>query len=210
MNSATVVSRRIRARSGEGERLREEILTATEQLLLELGDDGAVSVRAVAERVGCTAPSIYMHFDDKTDLLFEVCSRVFRALDEDIAAATSELAGTVERLAAGHRAFIRFGLRYPEHYRILFMGKPILTADQWADLRLSGVAGFERLTQRCQACIDAGEFAIDDANLAATYLWSAGHGFVSLRISKPGFDWPDETTAIEHLVHANIEGLRRK
>ena len=96
MNSATVVSRRIRARSGEGERLREEILTATEQLLLELGDDGAVSVRAVAERVGCTAPSIYMHFDDKTDLLFEVCSRVFRALDEDIAAATSELAGTVE------------------------------------------------------------------------------------------------------------------
>ena len=208
MTIATVAARRVRARPGEGDRLRDEILCATEQLLLQLGDAGAVSVRAVAERVGCTAPSIYMHFDDKTDLLFEVCARVFRALDDDIATAVTGLTDPLERLAAGNRAFIRFGLGHPEHYRILFMGKPLLTADQWADLKLSGYAGIEGLTERCQACVDSGQLA-DGARLAATYLWAAAHGFISLRISKPGFDWPDEEIAIEHVVRTNIEGLRR-
>ena len=65
--------RRARARRGEGPRLREEILAAATRLLAETGDEEAVSIRAVAEAVGVTPPSIYLHFADKTELIFAVC-----------------------------------------------------------------------------------------------------------------------------------------
>jgi AcrR family transcriptional regulator len=58
------VQRRRRARRGEGEKLREEILEAAERLLLQTGSEEMVQVRAVAEAVGVTPPSIYLHFAD--------------------------------------------------------------------------------------------------------------------------------------------------
>ena len=73
-------SRRHRARRGQGEALRGEILAAARELLAETGNQEAVSVRAVAERVGITTPSIYLHFKDKDDLLDAVCAEVFGAL----------------------------------------------------------------------------------------------------------------------------------
>jgi len=48
--------RRHRARRGEGARLREEILAAGTRLLLETGDEEAVSIRAIAQAVGVTPP----------------------------------------------------------------------------------------------------------------------------------------------------------
>jgi hypothetical protein len=43
---------RVRARRGEGERLREEILAAASRLLVERGSEDAVSVRAIADAIG--------------------------------------------------------------------------------------------------------------------------------------------------------------
>ena len=71
---------RTRARRGEGERLREEILDVAEDLLVSTGDENAVSIRAIAQRVGVTPPSIYLHFADKESLLWAVCEREFRPL----------------------------------------------------------------------------------------------------------------------------------
>jgi len=69
----TGVGRRRRAPRGQGRKLREEILAAAERLLRETGDQEAVSIRAVADAVGVTPPSIYLHFADKTDLIFAIC-----------------------------------------------------------------------------------------------------------------------------------------
>ena len=60
---------RTRSRRGEGDRLRDEILAAVGALLDETKDEAAVSIRAIAERVGVSPPSIYRHFEDKEALL---------------------------------------------------------------------------------------------------------------------------------------------
>jgi AcrR family transcriptional regulator len=52
-----------------------------DQLLVESGDVGSLSIRAIADRVGVTPPSIYLHFADKTELVFAVCEEHFRRLD---------------------------------------------------------------------------------------------------------------------------------
>ena len=78
---------RARARKGEGDQLRAEILAATADLLLATGSEEAVSIRAVADAVGVTAPSIYRHFPDKNHLIFEVCLSSFNGLSDAVEAA---------------------------------------------------------------------------------------------------------------------------
>ena len=90
--------RRARARRGEGPRLREEILAAATRLLAETGDEEAVSIRAVAEAVGVTPPSIYLHFADKTELIYAICEELFRKLDDEMAAAAAGVDDPLEEL----------------------------------------------------------------------------------------------------------------
>ena len=47
---------RRRNRRGEGDRLREEIVTAASQMIGEAGDDTALTLRGVARRIGIAAP----------------------------------------------------------------------------------------------------------------------------------------------------------
>ena len=116
--------RRRRAPRGSGEQLRDEILDATTELLLETGHAKAVSIRSVAQRVGVTPPSIYLHFADKDALLDAVCARYFEKLDEEmqrVAAVASRR--PIEVLRAQGLAYVRFALKTPELYRIATMGE---------------------------------------------------------------------------------------
>src|SRR5262249_11874316 len=115
---------RPRARRGEGERLRADILAAAERLLIERGDEDAVSIPAVAEAVGVSPPAIYLHFADKAELIFAVCEEQFRALDRAVERAARRAKDPLESLRRRGQAYVKFGRDHPEQYRILFMGKP--------------------------------------------------------------------------------------
>src|SRR5688500_4868576 len=129
---------RPRARKGDGDLLRTEILEATERLLLETGSEEAVSIRAVADATGVTPPSIYRHFTDKQHLLFEVCARQLTRLDDAIEAACAGIDDPLEAMRARGRAYVRFGVEHPEHYRIMYMGPAYATPDDWNDLLATG------------------------------------------------------------------------
>src|SRR2546421_757226 len=115
--------RRARAPRGSGDRLRDEILEAATDLLLETGHANAVSIRSVAERVGVTPPSIYLHFADKDALLDAVCARYFEKLDEEMQRVAADQASTIDVLRAQGLAYVRFALKNPELYRIAMMSE---------------------------------------------------------------------------------------
>src|ERR687888_1511242 len=98
--------RRRRAPRGQGERLRAEILAAAEHLLVETGDEEAVSIRAVADSVGVTPPSIYLHFADKNELMFAVCERQFERLDRVTEEAAAQSNDPLESLRLRGRAYV--------------------------------------------------------------------------------------------------------
>jgi AcrR family transcriptional regulator len=199
--------RRSRARRGEGDRLRNEILVAAEALLIATNDQSALSIRAIAAAVGITPPSIYLHFADRNDLLFEVCERHWRQLEHAIAAAVEGISEPIQRIRARGRAYLRFGLDNPEHYRILMMSRPDETPDRFSDERLAGTAGIEVIAGELGAAIDAGDFPEQDPFEAACVLWFAIHGMVSLLISKPGFPFPPVEQLFEHLADVSLGGL---
>lgn len=190
---------RPRSRRGEGERLREEILAAAESLLVETASEDAVSIRAVAQAVGVSPPSIYRHFADKDMLLLEVCRHSFThfnaALEEALGAD-----GTAEQMVELGHAYIRYACEYPEHYRIMFMARFELSAQAYAEEMVSDGSSFALLLRIAQQLIDSGrvrpEIAARGALHVGILFWSAVHGLASLLVAKPGLPWPD-TAAIE-------------
>jgi AcrR family transcriptional regulator len=208
VNPVDSTARRTRARRGEGERLREEIIEAAERLLLETGSEDAVSIRAVAEAVGVTPPSIYLHFADKNELIFEVCEKHFDQFDRYLEAAAGESDDPLESLRLRGRAYVQFGLDHPEHYRILFMGKPGESPVDFEETRMRRIASFDHLVQGVQRCIDAGAIPVGDPVTLAVGMWVAVHGITSLLISKPGFPWPDVERLIDHILAVQIKGLQ--
>lgn len=191
---------RPRAVKGQGGQLRDEILEAAERLLIETGSEEAVSIRAVAEAVGVTPPSIYRHFDDKQLLLFEVCVRHFTRLEAVARAAIDGVDDPLLALRAMGRAYVRFGIEQPEHYRIMFMGRSDLTPEQYADEILADTGPFALLVAAVRRCFDAGYATPDrrdqDPVTVALLIWAGIHGLTSLLIAKPGMPWGD----VEHLI----------
>jgi AcrR family transcriptional regulator len=186
----TTTSRRTRARRGEGERLRADILHAAERLLISTGDADAVSIRAVADAVGVTPPSIYLHFTDKTDLIFQVCQQHWDRFSEHMRAAVEGIDDPIEWLETIGRAYIGWGLDNTEQYRILFMGKPddVPQHVDKSDVLMSGVLG-DVLTVVARA-IDEGHLSGDPVVIGYG-AWAAAHGLTSLLISCPTLPWPD-------------------
>lgn len=196
---------RPRSARGEGTALRTEILDATEDLLIETGSEEAVSIRAVAGRVGVTAPAIYRHFRDKQTLLFEVSSLQFTRLREHLDAVMATEADATARLEACGRAYVQFGLAHPEAYRIMFMGRSDWTPEVYLDEVHASDGPFMALVD--VVTIVAGELGTDRDPLAiATVLWTAMHGITSLLISKPNFPWPPVDHLVTEVCAAHLKG----
>jgi AcrR family transcriptional regulator len=191
------MSARVRSRRGQGESLRDDILAAAQALLVETQSEDAVSIRAVADRVGVTPPSIYRHFEDKATLLFAVCMTEFDRLDVELRAALACHDDPVEAVIACGRAYVQFGLANPETYRIMFMGSSEWTPDQYRDELMADHAAFTGLVEAVGRASDAGRLRIADPMMAAVLLFQGVHGMVSLRIAKPNFPWPDVETHID-------------
>lgn len=202
---------RPRARKGEGDQLRMEILEVAERLLLETGSEDAVSIRAVAEATGVTPPSIYRHFRDKQHLLFEVCARQLDLLDDAIEAACRGIEDPVEAMRARGRAYVQFGVDHPEHYRIMFMGPAYATPEGWNDLLTSG--SFVHLIEGLRAVADAGLVTAttdDELRETALHVWASIHGLTSLLVARPTMPWPDLDRFVDdHLAYCLAAHLHR-
>ena len=196
---------RSRARRGEGGKLRDDVLRAAEDLIVETGDAEAVTIRAVARRVGVSAPAVYLHFESKTELLDAVSLKVWAELQGALDAAAADEPEPFEALRRRGVAYVEFGLAHPVQYRLLLMDPRADAGEDAVDVRAAeqAVRCVETAVQRC---IDAGVLRGDPRQLALT-LWTVAHGLVSLLISKPGFAWPPVDEFVDATVRAAGLGI---
>ncbi|MGH9210645.1 MAG: TetR/AcrR family transcriptional regulator [Acidimicrobiales bacterium] len=186
--------------------MRDEILAATERLLLATGAASAVSIRAVADAVGVTPPSIYRHFPDKETLIYEVCARHFGPLLEHIRAAVAGIDDPVDAVAARGRAYVRFGMANPEPYRIMFMARPESVLDQMEEW-FAKAETFYDTQSAVQRCIDAGRLRPEhtDAYRVCLGFWARVHGLTSIAISKPFL--PIDDAFVDEYVDVCLRGV---
>src|SRR3712207_150156 len=207
----TTARARPRAKRGEGDKLRDEIMETAERLLVVAGNEDAVSIRAIATAVGCTPPAIYLHFSDKDELFFEVCARRFEEFDRFVHAEGDVTDDPLESLRIRGRSYIRFGLEHPEHYKLLMMmPKTKMASELGPDA--PGMPAFTHLVEAVQRCIDAKVISAEHGALNVSLaLWSACHGITALLITFTNFDHFIEggnvDDVIDLLLDVQLEGL---
>jgi AcrR family transcriptional regulator len=204
-------STRTRNARGQGGRLRAALLDAARDLLLELGDQDKLSVRAVTARAGVTPNALYLHFADKDDLLSAVINAGYtelRAFLRDAAAACTD---PIERLRAFALAYLDFAAQRPGIYRVLFMtklrkGVP-MPEPGGATGQDEGVDTFNDLLALVTACLPAGPVPFSQA----AELWAGLHGYAALQQVMPAFPWPAPSAYVERIitVHVRAAGAER-
>ncbi len=197
------ILRRRRAPRGSGDLLRDEILDAATELLLDIGQAKAVSIRAVAERVGVTPPSIYLHFQDKDALLDAVCARYFEKLDDEMQRVSAMQSDSVEVLRAQGQAYVRFATGNPELYRIATMSE--WRSGSNVDAVLASSA-FEHMSATVKALMGEGVLPSGDAGGIALELWSAAHGVAALLIAKPHLPFGNAEAFTDRVLGAVFSG----
>ena len=191
--------RRARAPRGSGDRLRDEILDAATDLLLETGHARSVSIRSVAKRVGVTPPSIYLHFADKDALMDAVCAGYFEKLDPEMRRLAAEHASPVKVLRAQGLAYVRFATQTPELYRIATMGE--WRSGRTVDTTLNSSA-FKHMLATVQRLMDDGTYLPDDPTTVALEIWSAAHGVAAMLIAKPHLPFGDAEAFADRVLSA--------
>jgi AcrR family transcriptional regulator len=195
---------RNRNRRGQGELLRRDIIDAALRMLNELGDDEALSLRAVAREVGIAATSVYIHFADRDELVFaalEQCTAdLIRDLDQAEASGGDD---PVEQLRARLLFLGTWVRKYAGLYKVLH--------ESTLNRRMH-LAFKEELATRAvaavQRCMDAGLAPADDAAAVAFDLRSAVHGAVSIRINEPEADLPPLQDQINRFL-VKLLGVRQ-
>jgi AcrR family transcriptional regulator len=163
--------------------------------------DKALSLRGVAREVGVAATSVYLHFPDLDHLLGALVTEGFERLTIATSNAAEKADDPADELRARCRAYCRFGLENPRLYRLMFqVGLPLAV---WNDpAQTPGRKSFENLVGAVRRCIEAGVAPDhEDPFRLASLIWTADHGLILARISRPTFPWAPLDGLVDEMVN---------
>lgn len=192
---------RERSPQGQGARLRDELIAAAGRLLAAGIDVDSLSLRGVAREAGVAAPSVYLHFASKEELLRAVVSAHFTALQRAIETEVASAHDPAPRLLAGCLAYCRYAAEHPGSYQLLF-NTPRPEIKEPSFTGSTGAAAFQTLADSVAACMAAGVAHPGDPFRVATDIWTALHGTASLRRATTGFPWPPLEDQVRGILEA--------
>ena len=169
--------------------LRRALLDAASRLLTEKGPQ-ALSMRLIAQEVGCSTTVLYTVFKNKQRLANALYLEGFERLQHVLDSVTQTDEPLADLAALGH-AYRTNAQEHPNYYGIMF-GRPIPEFDPTPESRARAAESLQILTDAARRCIDAGIFRDTDPAEVTEALWAAVHGAVSLELS--GY-FPDRATA---------------
>lgn len=173
---------------------RDTILTAAAELLVE-SSDGEVSTRAICERAGIQAPTLYRHFGDKDALLAAVVDEAFGGYlaSKRLVLPTDD---PIERLRNGWDSHNAWGRANPAYYRIIF--SPFATGS------IAANDAMDILLSHLEACAQRGLLLVPPA-LAAQRIMAANVGVTLMQITR-GELYPDPELShrVRDAVHAQV------
>jgi AcrR family transcriptional regulator len=146
-----------------------------------------------------------MHFKDKSEILLEICQRVFGRMLSDEKELTKGLSTPEERVRRLMKSYMEFGLANPNAYRLVFCTRPREATEGAEKVGMGlGKELFDAFAADVAEIASEGRLRGDPV-AAAQVLWAGMHGVVSLVITKPYFDWAPSLEA--DMLEALFEGV---
>lgn len=193
-------------REREKEEVRRKILDAARALFEAEGYDN-VTMRRIAEAIEYSPTTIYLHFEDKDDLVRALCHEDFGRLFEALSL-IPEATDPVEAIRQLGRAYVGFAVNNPNHFRFMFMSAH--HKDENHGPTDPAWRSFGALLAAVRRAIEAGRFRPIDPLVASQLLWMNVHGIATALVSMPPEKWPHGPAApdlLEQVIENGIRGL---
>ena len=164
---------------------------------------GELSMRALAGRIGVTAPALYAHFANREALL-RACAQVgYDELDARFRAGDPR--SPIDMNWVSSRSYVRFAMDEPELFALMFMFRPDaieITVD--ADNAHGGASTvFDAMLANLADAISQGHLRPADPLRYGLALWAAVHGVATVGALAPGLD---TDSLLDDVVGGLIEG----
>ena len=183
--AATAASPRRPNARGQGELLRDEIISTAVQMLDDLADDEALSLRAVARALSISPTSVYLYFPDRDALVLAAMQRSHEQMLQTAEEAEVEHENPASALRSRLLAQAAWAQQHPGLYKVMHESKVSRHPGMpFKEILLAGT------TAAVQRCMDAGVAPPGDALTVALDLRAAIVGMLSLRINEPTLPWP--------------------
>lgn len=153
--------------------LRDALVQAALQEV-ELGGPEAISISALAKKLGVSQPAPYKHFTDRESLLMAVTAAAFRQFSAMLREQIDKPSKR-SKLSLFAQAALDFGLRRNGIWRLMFASRTTASAPKGSELRAATMETFELL----QEALEVPAIGMLRER-SALKIWAALHGVVML------------------------------
>ena len=172
---------------------RTQLCKVATERFARFGYEG-VTMRQLAEALGCSPKTPYRYFKDKADILATVRAQAFAKFADALEAASR--GPTAERGRRTSEAYLNFALKNPHAYRIMFdLEAPI--DEKHPELGPQAERAARYITRGAEEMAKAGMIG-DDPALFGWSMWAAIHGTVMLHQAAMLKEGPDHRTPVSY------------
>lgn len=187
--------------------LRQALIDGALQILAKESAE-AITLREVARRAGVTHAAPYRHFESKEALLAAVAAEGFARLREELERVRDSKEGdALDRLHELGMAYVRFALKHPAHYRLMF-GPEFAHRAAHAGLEDSSRAAFALILEGVRQGQEAKLVRDDEMVQVGLAMWSLVHGLSLLIMDRQLEDAGVSKGQIDSVVRVATQTLR--
>jgi AcrR family transcriptional regulator len=169
----------------------------------------AVSMRRIADEVGCSVSSIYLYFANKDDLVHTLIDEGFQRWYETVASHTMLAGPPLQRLEFHCRTYVTWGLQNPELYQVMYMFRPERMARYPKELYRRATRGMDVLTELVTACAPSAFASKEEARIAAHVVWAITHGVVATILAQRLDRRVDQERYVDVSIQSAVAGVER-
>ena len=186
---------------------RAELCKVATERFARFGYEG-VTMRQLAEALGCSPKTPYRYFKDKADILSTVRAQAFSKFADTLEKATAGVTDTAERGRLTGEAYLAFALKNPHAYRIMFeIDAPV--DEKHPELGPQAERAARYITRGAEEMAASGVIDVDP-KLFGWSMWAAIHGIVMLHQSGMLTHGPDYKTLSHFLGLTMLKGAGAK
>jgi AcrR family transcriptional regulator len=141
-----------------------------------------VSMRKVAQALGCSPMTAYRYYADHGELIADLRTEAFRKFADEQQQTFVRYQTAREKIVSLVRNYVEFALREPDAYRLMFFVEPTQANYEATALRRESSRAFSYLLHSVEDGFSDGLF-VGDSLTKATLLWAQLHGLVALYLA---------------------------
>jgi AcrR family transcriptional regulator len=186
---------------------RSELCKVATERFARHGYEG-VTMRQLADALGCSPKTPYRYFKDKADILATVRAQAFAKFADALEKASASHKSPSQRGRAMSEAYLTFALKNPHAYRIMFdIDAPI--DEGHPELRPAAERAARFITRGAEQLSEAGLIGVDPT-LFGWSMWASMHGIVMLNQSGMLKHGPDYRKLMGFLGGTMLKGSAKK